>query len=84
MKIETKYNIGDTVFFLLDREICKGVITEVEVTIHRDRDNGKETCNERYTGTHSFGSIFLGMGAANLFTTPEELVKSLMDKFYKR
>ena len=33
MKIETKFNIGDTVYFLFDNALYKGVINEINIKV---------------------------------------------------
>lgn len=33
MKIETKFNIGDTVYFLIDNALYKGVINEINIKV---------------------------------------------------
>lgn len=33
MKIETKFNVGDTVYFLIDNALYKGVINEINIKV---------------------------------------------------
>lgn len=33
MKIETKFNIGDTVYFLIDNALYKGFINEINIKV---------------------------------------------------
>ena len=80
MKIETKYSIGDTVFFLYDNEIHSGVITECSISVRHD------TRSEKYDAKstiHSEGE-FLNLKRDMLFETKEALAEKLLSDFSKR
>lgn len=69
MKIETKFNKEDKVYFMHDNKVCEGLITEIDIKINE-------------YGTHIKYGIAL-YGRANIraedkcFLSKEELIKSL-------
>lgn len=72
MTIETKYNIGDEVWFMQDNKVCSDTIT----AIHTYRT---ETISNI---TYGFGKsirsqIIAVINEQDLFPTKEELLKSL-------
>ena len=77
MKIETEYNIGDTVFFVLDGEIQKGVVNEIFI-------NAKPIVTEIYEVkfvNRDYEEVTQDIGADSLFATPQALVEGLMLNF---
>ena len=76
MKIETEYNIGDTVFFILDGEIQKGVVQDLNISVNPDIH---ETYNVK--GFHDCGEHTIEFDSDRLFATPQALVEGLMLNF---
>lgn len=69
MKIETKYNIGDEVWFL-GYHNCKrkGVVFHIYVTVENGQINTFYCVNNKWQ---------MGYSESSLFPTKEELLKSL-------
>lgn len=73
MTIETKYNIGDEVWFMHDNKAKRGTIIKIDVSLERDM-------NSQYVGKSVQYSIFnmhCPYIGTHLFHTKEELLKSL-------
>lgn len=77
MKYETKFNVGDTVYFLSDDTLYKGVINEITINVRKciliiyevafiNRDNEESTKD---------------MGEDWLFESAKDLVEKLMLDF---
>lgn len=71
MKIETKYAIGDVLFYLKDNQICSSPVTDIHITVY-------------YSGGISAvyelkreGMWGLRLYESNLFKTKKELIKHL-------
>ena len=78
MKIETKYSIKDTVFFLYDNKIHRGWIKRITIGVQNN------TCNEMYDVQISMPQekeIF-GLNADVLFRTKEALVERLLSDYF--
>ena len=70
MTIETKYNIGDEVWFILGGKACQGIILEIIF----------EKLGHTLIGYHYNVQIGVSHGSFNepdLFPTKEELLKNL-------
>lgn len=76
MKIETEYNIGDTVFFILDGEIQKGVVQELNISVN---PYIHETYNVKCFSDCEEHTI--EWDSDRLFATPQALVEGLMLNF---
>lgn len=77
MKIETEYNIGDTVFFILENEIQKGVVQDLNISVHSD-------IYEKYNVKcvlPDCGENTITLFSDRLFATPQALVEGLMLNF---
>lgn len=74
MKIETKYNIGNKVWFIYGRSVSKGTIKEVLVSLISDEYGNINTSIDYIVMT---GYIEERVEENHLFTTKEELLKSL-------
>lgn len=80
MKIETKYNIGDEVFFMDNNRVEKGFIDSIRVAVFDTIENVEED-EERYENKTRYtikgkGHDILFKGE-RLFLSKEELLKSL-------
>lgn len=71
MEIKTKYNIGDWVWFMHENSVHQGVIKKITIHIENDK------INTFYTLIDQNNSLELQLGTPYLFTTKEELLKSL-------
>lgn len=69
MIIETKYNIGDIVFYMLEDTICKGIIIEISIS-----KIGNSITYLYHIGSNGVYRIF---SENCIFPTKEELLKSL-------
>ena len=80
MKIETKYSVGDTVFFLYDNKIHSGVITRCNISVQHD------THSEKYDTKSTIPSEgeFINLKVDMLFETKEALAEKLLSDFSKR
>ena len=79
MKIETKYDIGQIVWFIADNKICSGKIISVDVSISLSQDSGyysDATQTTRYLIPGYVGLINENF----LFETKEDLINHLADK----
>lgn len=70
MKIETKYDIGQWVYFMLENKVAMGEITRIELRIEKEKGVDTkyivEYCHTPYTHYEY-----------HLYPTKEELLKSL-------
>lgn len=69
MTIETKYNIGDKVFYILEDIICEGIVIEIRIS-----KIGGDIIYLYHIGKDGTYSIF---SEDYIFPTKEELLKSL-------
>ena len=81
MKFETKYNLGDIVWFMYDNKALKGRILGIEANCsctHFDDANIPKCVDysENYTVKICLGHSIRMLGS-ELFPTKEELLKSL-------
>lgn len=74
MKIDTKYNIGDTVWFMHENKAQEGTVGYIRVDI---LSNGE--CEERYTVTYGLGGVPIAYQCSieYFFPTKEALLESL-------
>lgn len=79
MKIETKFNVGDTVYFLRDEKIYKGVINQTFLDV-RSTDI-LEKHEVEYLGEDS--EIIEDIDADSLFENAKGVVEKLMKDFEK-
>lgn len=68
INVTSKYNYGDTIYFMSDNKVCKGTIELVLVYIRQDRNP-----DIRY----SVGTKYLYVDESNAYTTQEELFQSI-------
>lgn len=86
MIFETAFDIGQTVYFLHDEKITKGVISKIHLTIFSD---STDPCNTVYEIKYDKG--INGNGGTggleeierNLFKSPEELTFHMLECFEK-
>lgn len=81
MIIETKYNLGDEVWFMYDNKVLRGRILGIEANYscsHFDDANTPQCVyySEDYTVNICLGYSIRKFGS-EFFTTKEELLKSL-------
>lgn len=82
MIFETKFEIGQAVYFMADDNITKGIISHITVDIFNN--DGINPANEIYTVdfiNERNGCIKLGFTGTELCTSVDELVERLLDKF---
>lgn len=71
MKVESKFDIGDTVFYILNNKVNSGMITLVNISV-------KESFNTTYTDVlYRVNNQDIDYREEKLFPTKEELLKSL-------
>ena len=70
MKIETRFNIEDEVYFMCDNKVCIGYIDEIKISINSNNDQlTSYIVNSNHMRVHKTSE--------NLFSSKEELLKSL-------
>lgn len=77
MKIETEYNIGDTVFFIIDGKIQNGIVQNLNIIVNPD-------IHEEYNVKcflPDCGENTIVLFSDRLFATPQALVEGLMLNF---
>lgn len=67
MKIETKYNVGNTVYLINNNKVDSSFVDNITITIWGDKVYEKYSLNSRKDW----------FDASQLFPTKEELLKSL-------
>lgn len=78
MKLETKYNIGNKIFFIQNNSVHQGMIDKIYVNIGSDGYNLKQyeyydiRCYEK-----AIEKIYRDVSVNLIFPTKEELLKSL-------
>lgn len=72
MTIETKYNIGDEIWFMSDNEICNEKITAIHIHIDALGSFVTYSCEDTL-----IGQALNTVREELLFPTKEELLKSL-------
>ena len=72
MTIKTKYNIGDEVWFMNENKACSDIITAIH--IYRTETMSNVTYG---FGQSIHSQIIATMSEQDLFSTKEELLKSL-------
>ena len=72
MKIETKYNIGDVLFYFKDNAVCSNAVTDIDIKVYYSG------------GVYAYYSLGLGncyqtdrRGENELFKTKKALINSL-------
>lgn len=73
MKIETKYNINDIVYFLYDNKIQSGAITRINISVLHDAHSEEYDARSIVPGRGEFINLKTDM----LFKTKEDLIASL-------
>ena len=89
MKIETKFNIGDTVYFLIDNALYKGVINEINIKVSYIQSvqipwsDFKEIYEVKYINSSNV-EVNKDISTDNLFKSATALVDKLMLDLEKR
>ena len=73
MKIETKYNIGDEVWFMHDNRVKSAIIIKIKAVIEKDM-NSSALVQDTWYYLYNYPNPYI---ECRLFTTKEELLKSL-------
>ena len=76
MKIETKYNIGDNIWFMNANKAVCYKINSFKISIYRKGTNANNV-NQEYTIEYSPEGLVLFLNEDNCFATKEELLNSL-------
>jgi hypothetical protein len=74
MKFNTKHNIGDTVFYILDNKVQSNKIHVITIAQYEEQEINKLD-SQSYIEYQSFGKFKLKEN--RLFKTKKELLKSL-------
>ena len=75
MVIETKYNVGEDVFFMRDNRILHGNITAILIKVASIPDSTKKVEYEICTYGTGIKTVFYSENS--LYTTKQELLSSL-------
>ena len=81
MKIETKFNVKDTVFFIHCRKIAKGTIKEICVEVSALNPKGKVETDVKYHVWN--GASVTMLSESMIFATIDELTASLVGEYEK-
>lgn len=75
MKVETKFNVGDNVYYIHNNQIQQSTVNNISINIERDIDNDSvvQTANIIYL----VGYKNYEKKEDALFATPEDLFKAL-------
>jgi len=77
MKIETKYNVGDKLYFLKNNEVIIRQIEEISLVVNKNKTT-KITCGYRQYPNDIMGSNPIKyVNEIDAFFTKDELLKSL-------
>ena len=88
MELKTKFNIGDTVYFLIDNALYKGVINEINSKVSYIQSvqipwsDFKEIYEVKYINRRNV-EVKKDIGFDSLFKNANELVDNLMFDFKK-
>lgn len=86
MIFETAFDIGQTVYFLYDGKITKGVIRSISLTLFSDTTDPYNTEYEieykkGINGNGGTGKLMVKETEHNLFKSPEELTFHMLESF---
>lgn len=74
MKIETKFNEGDAIFFISDaKKVCKSIVRGIKIEILK----GKKTITNLCSDDKEEKTVFLKVDDTNAFPSKEKLIESL-------
>jgi hypothetical protein len=75
MEINTKFNIGDKVFYIHNNKLCKGVVRDIHVLVFPV--GLKRNISISYSIRNSFNIEIADFFEKDLFETKEELINNL-------
>lgn len=87
MKLETKFKVGETVYFISDNVLNKGVITEIIINVRGfSSDKFSYIISERYEVEYldrDYERVRADIDADSLFENAKGVVEKLMKDFEK-
>lgn len=79
MNIKTKFNIGDTVFFMVDNRVRQDYVRKIVASVGSSYLNGKQVADSPIVGyiVLTTGRDELSLREHHIFSTKAALLKSL-------
>lgn len=81
MKLETKFNVGDTVYFLNDNKLYKGVVNDITINVN---SRILEIYEVSFRSKYDYEALKKDIGADELFESAKAVVDKLMLDFGKQ
>lgn len=81
MELKTKFNVGDTVYFLNDNTLYKGDVNDIIINVSSVIT---EFYNVKFVNREDYEECTIDIGADSLFESAKEVVDDLMLDFEKR
>ena len=78
MELKTKFNVGDTVYFLNDNTLYKGDVNDIIINV---RSVITEFYNVKFVNREDYEECTIDIGADSLFESAKEVVDNLMLDF---
>lgn len=82
MTIISKFDLDDTVFFLLESVIQSGVVIQIQSSAYFKENEDQPTINIQYIA-QTPNKINVMIHESNSFESKEELIKVITDRFHK-
>lgn len=81
MELKTKFEVGDTVYFLYDNELYKGVVNNIRINV---ASRILEIYEVSFTSREDYCELKEDIGADNLFKSAKDVIDNLMLDFEKQ
>ena len=78
MELKTKFNVGDTVYFLNDNTLYKGDVNDIIINVSSVIT---EFYNVKFVNREDYEECTIDIGADSLFESAKEVVDNLMLDF---
>lgn len=78
MELKTKFNVGDTVYFLNDNTLYKGDVNDIIINVSSVIT---EFYNVKFVNREDYEECTIDIGADSLFESAKDLVDKLMLDF---
>lgn len=78
MELKTKFNVGDTVYFLNDNTLYKGDVNDIIINVSSDIT---EFYNVKFVNREDYEECTIDIGADSLFESAKGVVDNLMLDF---
>lgn len=78
MELKTKFNVGDTVYFLNNNELYKGVVNDITINVN---SRILEIYEVSFRSKYDYEALKKDIGADYLFESAKDVVDNLMLDF---